>query len=55
MISLEDRVAALEAEVERLRQAEPDAVLMARLERVLPVLMARQAKRAPVPGQHRTS
>ena len=55
MSDLEDRITALEAEVERLRQAEPDAVLMARLERVLPVLMARQAKRAPVPGQHRTS
>ena len=55
MSDLEDRVAALEAEVERLRQAEPDAVLMARLERVLPVILARQAKRAPVPGQYRAS
>ena len=54
---LEDRVAALEAEVDRLRQpepdAEPDAELIARLERVFPELSRRQMRREAMnmPGQ----
>ena len=43
---LEDRVAALEAEVARLSQPEPDAEFIKRLERVFPVLVQRQDSRA---------
>ena len=52
---LEDRVAALEAEVDRLRQPETDDDLIARLERVFPELSRRQMRRAAMnmPGQAR--
>jgi len=50
---LEDRVAALEAEVDRLRQPEPDGEFIKRLERVFPELSRRQEKRAAMPGQAR--
>ena len=46
MSDLEDRVAALEAEVDRLRQPEPDGEFIARLERVFPELSRRQESRA---------
>lgn len=58
MSDLEDRVAALEAEVARLSQPEPDAEFIKRLERVFPELSARQMRRAPVaklPGIARPS
>jgi len=41
---LEDRVAALEAEVDRLRQPEPDAELTARLGRVWPEMRKRETE-----------
>ena len=43
--TLEERVAALEAEVARLSQPETDADLIKRLERVFPELSRRQMKR----------
>ena len=54
---LEDRVAALEAEVDRLRQPESDGELIARLERVFPELSRRQMRRAAMnmPGHARPS
>lgn len=53
--ALEDRVAALEAEVARLSRPETDADLIARLERVFSELSRRQMKRGAVnwPGQSR--
>ena len=53
MSDLEDRVAALEAEVARLSQPEPDAEFIKRLERVFPELSRRQMRRAAMPGQSR--
>ena len=59
MSDLEDRVAALEAEVARLSQPEPDAEFIKRLERVFPELSARQMRRAAtdlrLPGRARPS
>ena len=53
--TLEERVAALEAEVARLSQPETDADLIKRLERVFPELSRRQMKRDAMnwPGQKR--
>ena len=53
--ALEDRLAALEAEVARLSRPETDADLIKRLERVFPELSRRQMKREAMnwPGQSR--